>query len=177
MRFLVHMETQVETRRYAAHPLFRKAHCLLSPSRGCQLDAQEGLAYRDIPQTTYNRLIASGAGEKTPNAAQARGGGHGKAKKDASCLLSLDSCETLLYTLPAGLRETLLPFQRDGVLYGLRRKGRCLIADEMGTGKVGTAMVMLYTHDAISPYVVLPNAMVGVRCAGNVVLRLSPSKV
>lgn len=48
----------------------------------------------------------------------------------------LDVCQGLMYMLPDGLRETLLPFQRDGVLYGLRRKGRCLIADEMGTGKV-----------------------------------------
>lgn len=48
----------------------------------------------------------------------------------------LNVCRALIYTIPVGLQETLLPFQRDGVLYGLRRKGRCLIADEMGTGKV-----------------------------------------
>ncbi|CAN0450894.1 unnamed protein product [Scytosiphon promiscuus] len=46
-----------------------------------------------------------------------------------------------MYLLPAGLRQTLLPFQRDGVLFGLRRKGRCIIADEMGTGKVWIARV------------------------------------
>lgn len=106
------------------------------------LETQEGLAYRDIPQTTYTRLIASGAGEKIPTPSQARRGGKGKAKKDPDdLLLPLDGCDALLYTLPADLRETLLPFQRDGVLYGLRRKGRCLIADEMGTGKVGTATI------------------------------------
>lgn len=37
--------------------------------------------------------------------------------------------------LPAGLRKMLLPFQWEGVRYGLRRGGRCLIADEMGVGK------------------------------------------
>eukprot|EP00752_Nemacystus_decipiens_P010050 g8960.t1 len=103
---------------------------------------QANLAYRDIPQTTYSRLIASGAGEKTPTPtpAQAKRGGKGKAKRAPGSLLPLDVCETLLYTLPAGLRETLLPFQREGVLYGLRRKGRCLIADEMGTGKTLQAL-------------------------------------
>lgn len=98
--------------------------------------AQEGVTYRDIPQTTYTSLISSGAGEATPTPAQARGR-KGKAEKDkAGRLEPRDACEAMMYSLPAGLRETLLPFQRDGVLYGLRRRGRCLIADEMGTGKV-----------------------------------------
>lgn len=94
------------------------------------------MAFRDIPQTTYTSLMASGSGDKTPTPAEARGK-RGRAKKDsASRLEPLDTCEAMLYSLSTGLRETLLPFQRDGVLYGLRRKGRCLIADEMGTGKV-----------------------------------------
>lgn len=37
--------------------------------------------------------------------------------------------------LPCALGAALMPFQRDGVLYGLQRAGRCLIADEMGVGK------------------------------------------
>lgn len=94
------------------------------------------MSYRDIPQTTYSRLMASEAGKKPPAPSQPRSG-KGKATKDAAGHLEpLEACEALLYSLPAGLRETLLPFQRDGVLYGLRRRGRCLIADEMGTGKV-----------------------------------------
>lgn len=56
----------------------------------------------------------------------------------------LEVCEALMYKLPVGLRETLLPFQRDGVMYGLRRRGRCLIADEMGTGKVGRGCYLKY---------------------------------
>lgn len=95
---------------------------------------QEGIPFRDIPQTTFNRLITSGAGEKISTSLQARAG-RGKANSDPGRLQPLDACEALLYKLPVGLRETLLPFQRDGVLYGLRRNGRCLIADEMGTGK------------------------------------------
>lgn len=38
-------------------------------------------------------------------------------------------------SLPEHLRNALLPFQRQGIEFGLRRKGRCLIADEMGVGK------------------------------------------
>eukprot|EP00850_Spirogloea_muscicola_P002849 SM000011S19027 [mRNA] locus=s11:399749:406722:- [translate_table: standard] len=37
--------------------------------------------------------------------------------------------------LPTKLLGALMPFQREGVLFGLRRGGRCLIADDMGVGK------------------------------------------
>ncbi|CAM9678936.1 unnamed protein product, partial [Ectocarpus sp. 12 AP-2014] len=101
---------------------------------------QERMSYRDIPQTTYSRLMASEAGKKPPAPSQARSG-KGRASEDAAGRLEpREACEVLLYTLPVGLRETLLPFQRDGVLYGLRRRGRCLIADEMGTGKTLQAL-------------------------------------
>ena len=37
--------------------------------------------------------------------------------------------------LDLALQNTLMPFQREGVIYGLKKKGRVLIADEMGLGK------------------------------------------
>ncbi|PKA50690.1 SWI/SNF-related matrix-associated actin-dependent regulator of chromatin subfamily A-like protein 1 [Apostasia shenzhenica] len=37
--------------------------------------------------------------------------------------------------MPRSLRDALLPFQLEGVRFGLRRGARCLIADEMGLGK------------------------------------------
>jgi SNF2 family DNA or RNA helicase len=43
--------------------------------------------------------------------------------------------ELLLLNLPPRLSKTLLPFQQDGVKFGLQRGGRCLLADEMGVGK------------------------------------------
>lgn len=43
--------------------------------------------------------------------------------------------EQLLLNVPPRLSKTLLPFQKDGVKFGLQRGGRCLIADEMGVGK------------------------------------------
>jgi hypothetical protein len=35
-----------------------------------------------------------------------------------------------------------MPFQRDGVQYGLARRGRVLIADEMGVGKTVQALAL-----------------------------------
>lgn len=43
--------------------------------------------------------------------------------------------EELLGKLPPHLKESLLPFQKEGVKYSLKRGGRCLLADEMGVGK------------------------------------------
>eukprot|EP00899_Mesostigma_viride_P005787 jgi/Mesvir1/15209/Mv06441-RA.1 len=43
--------------------------------------------------------------------------------------------DALLRNLPGSLRDALLPFQLEGVRYGLSRGGRCLIGDEMGIGK------------------------------------------
>jgi SNF2 family DNA or RNA helicase len=40
------------------------------------------------------------------------------------------------------LFEALMPFQREGVLFAVKQKGRCLIADEMGLGK--TVQVRLH---------------------------------
>lgn len=40
-----------------------------------------------------------------------------------------------LKKLPLQLKDALLPFQLEGVRFGLKRHGRCLIADEMGLGK------------------------------------------
>ncbi len=44
--------------------------------------------------------------------------------------------------LPRALRAALLPFQLEGVRYGLERSGRCLIADEMGVGKTLQAIAL-----------------------------------
>lgn len=49
--------------------------------------------------------------------------------------LTDDMVDELIGKLPQKLLDVLLPFQRDGLRFGLRRGGRCLIADEMGLGK------------------------------------------
>ncbi|WVZ66594.1 hypothetical protein U9M48_015789 [Paspalum notatum var. saurae] len=50
--------------------------------------------------------------------------------------------DELLKKLPQQLKDALLPFQLDGVRFGLRRCGRCLIADEMGLGKTLQAIAI-----------------------------------
>lgn len=44
--------------------------------------------------------------------------------------------------LPAGLVQSLMPFQTLGVRFGLERGGRCLLADEMGLGKTLQAIAL-----------------------------------
>ncbi|XP_028753666.1 DNA annealing helicase and endonuclease ZRANB3 isoform X2 [Neltuma alba] len=56
--------------------------------------------------------------------------------------LSDDKVDELIGKLPTGLLDALLPFQRDGLRFGLRRGGRCLIADEMGLGKTLQAIAI-----------------------------------
>lgn len=48
---------------------------------------------------------------------------------------SEEQVDELLVKLPKTLRDSLLPFQLEGVRFALQRGGRCLIADEMGLGK------------------------------------------
>lgn len=54
-----------------------------------------------------------------------RGVDHGNFMSDAEVELRYSR-------MPASLENALLPFQKEGVRFGLRRKGRALIADEMG---------------------------------------------
>ncbi|KAI9117591.1 hypothetical protein K1719_011757 [Acacia pycnantha] len=56
--------------------------------------------------------------------------------------LSDDKVDELIGKLPRALLDALLPFQRDGLRFGLRRGGRCLIADEMGLGKTLQAIAI-----------------------------------
>lgn len=49
--------------------------------------------------------------------------------------LSDDIVDEMIGKLPKRLLDVILPFQLEGVKFGLRRGGRCLIADEMGLGK------------------------------------------
>ena len=53
-----------------------------------------------------------------------------------------DAVQQLYARMPPFLEAALLPFQREGVLFGLARGGRCLIADEMGVGKTVQAIAL-----------------------------------
>ena len=45
-------------------------------------------------------------------------------------------------SMPAHLRQALMPFQQAGVQFALRREGRLLLADEMGVGKTVQAIAI-----------------------------------
>ncbi|KAL1531695.1 DNA helicase [Salvia divinorum] len=53
-----------------------------------------------------------------------------------------EKVDKLISELPKSFLNALLPFQVDGVRFGLRRGGRCLIADEMGLGKTLQAIAI-----------------------------------
>jgi hypothetical protein len=55
-----------------------------------------------------------------------------------------------LAAMPASLAAVLLPFQREGVRFGLERGGRCLIADEMGVGKTLQAIALASCYEVRS---------------------------
>ncbi|KAJ0049423.1 hypothetical protein Pint_16189 [Pistacia integerrima] len=56
--------------------------------------------------------------------------------------LSDEIVDEMLGKLPKRLFDVLLPFQLEGISFGLRRGGRCLIADEMGLGKTLQAITI-----------------------------------
>ncbi|KDO54572.1 hypothetical protein CISIN_1g001912mg [Citrus sinensis] len=56
--------------------------------------------------------------------------------------LSDEVVDEMIGKLPKSLLDVILPFQLEGVRFGLRRGGRCLIADEMGLGKTLQAIAI-----------------------------------
>ncbi|CAH4029910.1 unnamed protein product [Pieris brassicae] len=54
-----------------------------------------------------------------------------------------------LSPIEATLRNKLMPFQEEGVRFGISRRGRCMIADDMGLGKTFQALAIasFYKHN------------------------------
>ncbi|KAL1774785.1 DNA annealing helicase and endonuclease ZRANB3 isoform X2 [Sigmodon hispidus] len=86
----------------------------------------------------------------------------GIKKKTQAPQMSLLTSEsyTQLDFLPDKLREKLLPFQKDGIIFALRRDGRCMVADEMGLGKTIQAIAVAYFYKEEWPLlVVVPSSL------------------
>ncbi len=66
----------------------------------------------------------------------------------------------VLAGIPSRLRNALLDFQIKGVLFGLAREGRVLIADEMGTGKTVQALALAACYRTDWPVLVVTPAAV-----------------
>eukprot|EP00803_Ostreobium_quekettii_P008937 evm.model.scf_153.2 EVM.evm.TU.scf_153.2 scf_153:8261-20215(-) len=69
-----------------------------------------------------------------------------------------DDVEHLYSKLPKWLEAMLLPFQREGVRFGLRCRGRCLIGDEMGVGKTLQAIALTSCYKDEWPLLVVAPA-------------------
>ncbi|KAK3127604.1 hypothetical protein QOZ80_7AG0575610 [Eleusine coracana subsp. coracana] len=64
------------------------------------------------------------------------------ATKSSQTWASDEDIDDRLKKLPLQLKDALLPFQLEGVRFGLKRHGRCLIADKMGLGKTLQAIAI-----------------------------------
>ncbi|KAM9663478.1 DNA annealing helicase and endonuclease ZRANB3 isoform 2-T2 [Trichechus inunguis] len=79
-------------------------------------------------------------------------------KPQTSCVTS--EYEKQLDYLPDKLRAKLLPFQKDGITFALRRDGRCMVADEMGLGKTIQAIAIAYFYKEEWPLlIVVPSSL------------------
>ncbi|KAL9227343.1 hypothetical protein vseg_003040 [Gypsophila vaccaria] len=66
-----------------------------------------------------------------------------------------DKVEEMISKLPKKLLSILLPFQLEGLKFGLQRGGRCLIADEMGLGKTLQAIAIASCFSDEGPILVV----------------------
>lgn len=71
---------------------------------------------------------------------------------------SSEEVERRLETIPKPLRKALMPFQEEGIRFGLERQGRVLIADEMGVGKTVQALSLACCFQVGSLIAVSPPA-------------------
>ncbi|XP_071080928.1 DNA annealing helicase and endonuclease ZRANB3-like [Haliotis cracherodii] len=66
-----------------------------------------------------------------------------------------DQDDYVLSRLPGRLVERLMPFQKDGVKFAVKKHGRCLIADEMGLGKTLQAISVAYYYHCEWPLLII----------------------
>ncbi|KAK9794347.1 hypothetical protein WJX73_008577, partial [Symbiochloris irregularis] len=69
--------------------------------------------------------------------------------------ISNAECDERYGRIPHELRKALLPFQEQGVRYGLARQGRMLLADEMGVGKTVQAIALACCYRESWPLLVV----------------------
>ncbi|XP_019643922.1 PREDICTED: DNA annealing helicase and endonuclease ZRANB3-like [Branchiostoma belcheri] len=83
----------------------------------------------------------------------------GRKKRKSNILDELPP-DLSLQCLPSALRDKLMPFQREGVKFALKKNGRCLIGDEMGLGKTLQAIAVAYHYRQEWPVlVVVPSSL------------------
>ncbi|GIM10874.1 hypothetical protein Vretimale_14474, partial [Volvox reticuliferus] len=121
------------------------------PASSGALDAAENFddSAMYFPLDVYERLLAPlpphsslfNAGSLIPEPVRRayRGCFHERASRE--------EVAARLCRMPPSLRTALMPFQLQGVQFGLARHGRCLIADEMGVGKTVQAIALAACYE------------------------------
>ena len=64
-------------------------------------------------------------------------------------ILSSAEVDARLKSMPATLAKALLPFQTEGVRFGIQHGGRMLLADEMGVGKTVQAIALASCYQVV----------------------------
>ena len=105
---------------------------------GCLDPERTWFGLEPIPGSTQNQYLGFGDKNRAPD----------------------EEVEERFKSLAPALQLALLPFQKDGIRFVLQRKGRALIADEMGVGKTvqGIALAGCYT-DKWPVLVVVPASL------------------
>jgi SWI/SNF-related matrix-associated actin-dependent regulator 1 of chromatin subfamily A len=115
------------------------------------------LSLRGIPDAV-RAIVREGVGRAAAGAGL-QGNGTAKMAVGGAANTSSDA-DALFRRLPRHVRESLLEFQREGVLFALSRHGRVLIGDEMGLGKTIQAIAIASAYMTEWPLlVVCPSSM------------------
>ena len=148
------------------------------PSLSLRLPLQcyERLEGRLLAARVARAAVLPASGRVPPGVLSAlRGGGRGAAARPARPLNGVsstsapappdaandngsnieESVEALFAKIPLPLAASLLPFQRQGVAFALRAKGRAFICDEMGVGKTLQALAAVAAYRAEWPALVV----------------------
>ncbi|XP_043501144.1 SWI/SNF-related matrix-associated actin-dependent regulator of chromatin subfamily A-like protein 1 isoform X1 [Polistes fuscatus] len=79
--------------------------------------------------------------------------------KKNDCSSNIKPCIDLS-SIDETLRSTLMPFQEEGICYGISKKGRCIIADDMGLGKTIQALgIASYFQESWPLLIVAPSTV------------------
>jgi SNF2 family DNA or RNA helicase len=109
-----------------------------------------------------NPQLMGGRGSSSSSSSSSSSKGKMKRQiKPSQTLLSEQEAQQLLEKrLPRTLLKALMPFQRTGVIFGIKRHGCCMIADEMGLGKTIQAISLAWVFRNDWPLlVVVPSAV------------------
>ena len=111
------------------------------PPPGSDASGGKGKRARSASAGNKENTLASGSGMHTSSTSLAA-----EPPVDPA---ELERALSVVATRAPRLHAALLPFQKEGVAFALRREGRALIAHDMGLGKTLQALAFLahYAHE------------------------------